>query len=893
MSLSISLKLTCLINSCLKGISKGIKTIELKKRKKLDEKDKDEDKLTQSNFYAYLLALLTCIVLLMTIPIYLFDKHREKESALTQRAKLDLGQNMFIIYSLFGEELNPVLKVKLAVKLPKNLRPDTCTCDLFDDELEKFSSVKGDRANRNSNLKCIACLDWPYRNNLRVYLEQKNSSNGDISSLCYHLKWQSYDSLRTPLTDCIIVNEEQWYGLGDIQSPIWPLDGMDSEYTPLATNLTAEFLAPETVVSDLVNQINFGSVVEYSLLSTKGVHIGDIKTDFEAAIRFHNQRELGTKEICLTTSCTDKCTQSWLRDDNLHDYSIQNNILEYRICSASSTKKLAESTLKERLGILYENLKIEKKDSDIVSQVVNAGERRLVHNDTIGNMTMEDKNISVELDKMKPNQSTSRLPNPEVRNEFPPGIGLIERIIFATSPEFMPILDGQILRQYVDNIVKLDLKTSSILLIDTRWETYVGSMTLDNVAFPRQKLLFEILHNKGFKIVLTVKPYIDAAIGIGNLNQLFEAGRLYKASSVPRDAHFRIGPRTKGLVSSRGSLIRRKSLFKFENITVEFGSNESFRFPYLYKCKESSEGFCVLLDLNQARNRAWMVANIKRSSLLATDADGIQIGGSHPNRINWDDHYRKGMSLLVLDLFYREKLFVLPQWTGDLGYIQLAPRPFDWTSLKSLIGSVINVNSLGYSLVHPGSVWGDIKTMKSVQSDESRIANRISNIYAGLQPEEKSQEELAIRWLQVAVFFPILQFNNIAPIQRFGLNELLQNLIKVRRQSLVPEMKKNLPLCPLVSQNKTQASAVLLPLIRPVLVNLGDHHEALAPDQFSVGADIIVAPILSLEQRQRDIYLPVGVWRDELRSTSVRGGKWLRNYSVDLLEIAWFFREKR
>lgn len=89
-----------------------------------------------------------------------------------------------------------------------------------------------------------------------------------------------------------------------------------------------------------------------------------------------------------------------------------------------------------------------------------------------------------------------------------------------------------------------------------------------------------------------------------------------------------------------------------------------------------------------------------------------------------------------------------------------------------------------------------------------------------------------------------------------------------------------------------------MPLIRPVWFSQTQHSasepaEWAVADQFSVGPDILVAPVLDAGKRQRDIYLPSGFWHDELRQMNIRGGKWLRNYPVEISEIAWFTRAKR
>jgi alpha-glucosidase (family GH31 glycosyl hydrolase) len=54
---------------------------------------------------------------------------------------------------------------------------------------------------------------------------------------------------------------------------------------------------------------------------------------------------------------------------------------------------------------------------------------------------------------------------------------------------------------------------------------------------------------------------------------------------------------------------------------------------------------------------------------------------------------------------------------------------------------------------------------------------------------------------------------------------------------------------------------------------------------------VLVAPILNEGAVARDIYLPTGKWHDELRPGVIYDGKhWLRNYTVQLDELAYFTR---
>ncbi|RWS18466.1 putative family 31 glucosidase KIAA1161-like protein [Leptotrombidium deliense] len=80
------------------------------------------------------------------------------------------------------------------------------------------------------------------------------------------------------------------------------------------------------------------------------------------------------------------------------------------------------------------------------------------------------------------------------------------------------------------------------------------------------------------------------------------------------------------------------------------------------------------------------------------------------------------------------------------------------------------------------------------------------------------------------------------------------------------------------------------PMIRPMWWLEPDDQDAyLINDQFAIGDDVIVAPVLEQGVRQRDIYLPSGWWRDD-SAQIMRGGKWVRKYQVDLDKVPYFKR---
>lgn len=992
------------------GLSKGIKRIEINKKKQHKRKlstqssssnpdskpvhDSQADlsrgqkliswllrkrrPLTDNQRLTCYLILLTLVVLILMFPPILIERHRLQLKLQTNRLKLNPNSRIVEFYkpgdsssgsSSSGSSSDllqePVFKLQFGTNIPLNLRPEKCDCGLFKKET-------------NTQLECIACLDWAYRANLRVFIEQINSnhyqsrakySNQTTYSpawepereFCYHFKWQNYNTLMPPLVDCLMVGDEFWFGLGDLLEHSTnshaadssdSLTKLDFEWRPLKVNL----------ISDLTGQWNeatrsgdspfedralaFGSYVNLTLISSSRIFVGNLRSDFEILMRLQRNPLDGSKLVCLAAACTDQCTETWQRDDHLEKLKLENNIFEYSICSSSSLKRAISRQLNEAshrlrresqvwLGPRSPAIRDQSKSGPIgsprstgstVNNKITANQITTTINHTTNtqsNLWQTDPSNTLPI-----TNSTSRL--------YPEEIGLIERILFATSPEFLPNLDGSSIREYVDSIVNLDLKSSLILSIDTRWQTYEGSFKLNNGLFPKAKLLLEILHNKGFKIMFCIQPYLDGKIGLRVLNELFDSDRLYPVNFVDHKLLRKSDPRRSEEMAANGPhdrelILRRDSFFGFRDQSVQIRSKHSEKFPHLFNCKESLLGSCALFDLTKQINRDLIIASIKRIELLGFGADAIRIGGVHSNFYAWQDHYRQAVSELTKELFYREKLFTISRYSGDLGYIELAPRAFTWAALKSTFSSVLNLSLMGFSLIHPGSVWGDSRLLSisgaysnetamqldpnarvppSLQQGASSTSSYLEDVELA---KDKSEEELATRWLQLFTFMPILQFNNLAPIERFQLHDHLRSLVRIRKTFLVQEMKRHLPFTPLIgsarlpiassisvtnaqSNGTSHQNSLIMPLIRPIWMSMASDSTAkdlVIPEQFMIGPNVLVAPILTEGQRQRDIYLPYGLWRDELHKVSLRGGKWLRNYPIELKEIAWFTLDSR
>lgn len=63
-------------------------------------------------------------------------------------------------------------------------------------------------------------------------------------------------------------------------------------------------------------------------------------------------------------------------------------------------------------------------------------------------------------------------------------------------------------------------------------------------------------------------------------------------------------------------------------------------------------------------------------------------------------------------------------------------------------------------------------------------------------------------------------------------------------------------------------------------------------DEFLIGNNFLVAPVLCENITERDIYVPPGVWEDVHQGSLILGPDLLRGYAVSLEKVPMFKRRK-
>lgn len=141
--------------------------------------------------------------------------------------------------------------------------------------------------------------------------------------------------------------------------------------------------------------------------------------------------------------------------------------------------------------------------------------------------------------------------------------------------------------------------------------------------------------------------------------------------------------------------------------------------------------------------------------------------------------------------------------------------------------------------------------------------------FHGGDPQDPEFRELVVRWFEYGAFCPLLRLHGdrlprspVTTEMTGGPNEIwsfgdeayehIRDVLALRER-----------IRPYLQVQMRRAHEDGLPPMRPLFVDFPDDSASWSiDDQFMLGPDLLVAPILEAGARQRDVYLPPGEWRD-------------------------------
>ena len=200
-------------------------------------------------------------------------------------------------------------------------------------------------------------------------------------------------------------------------------------------------------------------------------------------------------------------------------------------------------------------------------------------------------------------------------------------------------------------------------------------------------------------------------------------------------------------------------------------------------------------------------------------------------------------------------------YSQPLGVVQrLIDKNSVWgieNGLASVVPEAINVSLRGYSFLMPDMIGGN-------QYDNDKI-----------------DRELMIRWAQASALMPLMQFSR-------GAWHFDDETIRLCRAA----SGLHLRFTPYILRLAKASLKTGEPILRPLWYNAPEDSAALSiTDQFMMGNEVVVAPVVVKGVVSRDIYLPAGNWKEFKTGKIFVGGQWLKAHPAPLDTLPVFVRD--
>ncbi|HCG3019022.1 TPA: DUF4968 domain-containing protein [Clostridium perfringens] len=194
-----------------------------------------------------------------------------------------------------------------------------------------------------------------------------------------------------------------------------------------------------------------------------------------------------------------------------------------------------------------------------------------------------------------------------------------------------------------------------------------------------------------------------------------------------------------------------------------------------------------------------------------------------------------------------------------------------------------------YSSVWTGdnmSLWSQMRMSISMNanlgiSGFSFVGNDVSGF--GLD----SSEELFIRWMEMGAFIPIFRNHSNMYTRRQEPWAFGPRAEKIAKKSI--ELRYEL--LPYIYDLYYISHKEGLPIFRPMIMEYEKDMNLLnMREQFMLGENMLVAPVLYEGERSKTVYLPKGSWFNYFTMEKLQGGKWYK-LPCELDEILVFVKE--
>jgi len=419
-----------------------------------------------------------------------------------------------------------------------------------------------------------------------------------------------------------------------------------------------------------------------------------------------------------------------------------------------------------------------------------------------------------------------------VKNFFPPNGKIPDPLLF-TNPQYNTWIElmydqnEKDILAYAESIIK-NGHSPGVLMIDDNWQEDYGKWDFSPRKFNDPKGMIKKLHEMGFKVMVWICPFISADSEV--FRKLAQEGMLVLD---PQETQEILWANT----SNKAAIIRwwngASACLDLSNPKTQKWFKE--RLDYLVN-EYGVDGF--KFDAGDARFYSEGVVSFNVKTPNDQTSYFAKLGLHYPL-----NEYRASWKMAGLPLAQR-----------------LRDKTHKWSDLEKLIPDLMSQSVMGYAYTCPDMIGG--------------------GEYQSFLNGAVIDEELVVRSAQVHALMPMMQFS-VAPWRVLSKEN---EAICLKMSKLHEEMGK------FILELAQAASISGEPIVKPMeLAFPGNGYETIM-DQFVLGNDIIVAPVVEKGVRIRKVVLPKGTWKAE-DGTSFKGGKTIE-ISVPLERLPYFRKIK-
>ena len=367
-----------------------------------------------------------------------------------------------------------------------------------------------------------------------------------------------------------------------------------------------------------------------------------------------------------------------------------------------------------------------------------------------------------------------------------------------------------------------------VLMIDDNWQENYGNWRFSARRFPNPKAMMEELRAMDFKVMLWVCPFVSPDSEI--FRDLEKRGRVLM-EETPLNTRKAEGP-------------RRAAMIRWWN------------------------GVSACLDLTHPDARAWFREQLDR--LVREYGVGgfkFDAGDAEFYTGNILSH-APALPNEHTELFGRAGLdFPLNEYraswknAGKPLAQRLRDKAHTWEDLRTLVPGILAQGIMGYAFTCPDMIGG--------------------GEFTSFLPGATIDEELIVRSTQVHALMPMMQFS-VAPWRILSRenNEICRRMARLH----VDNAGTILGLA-------RKAASSGEPIARPLCWEWPDRGYETITDQFMLGDDVLVAPVLAKGARSRLVVFPPGSWKGD--DGVVVNGPVTKNVPAPLDRLPWFQRQAR